>query len=246
MCTAVDAIRQALRIMPVDRTFRSVRDKAQRAGVYSILMGDLGNYKTQVAPEEFRGIAIAHPIAPLVVINSYDTQAAMLCTLVHELAHIFLGSSGISNQNVFESRSLHQPIEQFCNSVAAEFLVPDETLRSSWNEHQREDLEISIARLARIFGVSSEVITRRLFDLRRIKEEDYQRLIALYQARWESNKKRHIRGGPNANSARYNLGRKTLSTISRAVDEGLITLLDAARALNMSVFRFEKIARDDI
>lgn len=49
-------------------------------------------------------------------------------------------------------------------------------------------------------------------------------------------------GGPNPNTlARYNLGMKTLGTLLRAADEGLITLQDAAQTINMSVARFEEV-----
>ena len=226
-------------------TFCILRDKIQRAGVYIILMGDLGNYKSKVTPDEFRGIAIADTFAPLIVINRYDTPASMLFTLVHELAHIFLGSSGVSNQNVFESKTLHKSLEQFCNAVAAEFLVPEVQLRSSWNE-PCVDLEKAVEQLVRFFHVSSEVILRRLSDLGYINEEEYSRLISLYRARWKriKEKNRTSAGGQSANIlARYNIGTKILSTLLRAVDGGLITLLDAARVLNMSVSRFEKVAK---
>ena len=246
----VDAIRRTLGIEPVaehrrsaDDAFRSLREKAHVAGVYVVLMGDLGNYHSKVEPDEFRGITIADQFVPLVVINSYDTKVAMPFTLAHELAHIFLGSSGVSNQNAFGLQRLHKSIEQFCNGVAAELLVPERLLRPAWND-QGGDLPGFVRRLARNFCVSDEVIARRLFDLGLIYEDDYGKLIALYRARWERNKKRNkdSASGLNPNLlARYNLGMKTLGTLLRAADSGLITLQDAARTINMSVGRFEKV-----
>ena len=250
--TTVDAIRRILSISPADLlnkssddTFRILRDKAQEAGVYILLMSDLGNYKSQINPDEFRGIAIADKLVPLIVVNKNDTDSAMLFTLVHELAHIFLGSSGVSNLDVFESRPSHKAVEQFCNAVAAELLVPEEMLRSSWDD-KCEELESCVAQLAHNFGVSKEVISRRLYDLGVIEESEYRRIIGLYKARWEHHKLRNstTKGGPNSNTLlRYNLGKNTLSTLSRAVDDGLISILDAARALDMTVSRFEKVAK---
>lgn len=69
---------------------------------------------------EFRGFAISHPLAPLVFINSADAPAARLFTLMHELAHIWVGSSGISNASPGNARRE----EVFCNAVAGEFLAP--------------------------------------------------------------------------------------------------------------------------
>ena len=149
----------------------------------------------------------------------------------------------MSNQNAFELQRLHKSIEQFCNSVAAELLVPERSIRQAWNG-QDGDLEQFIRRMARNLHVSEEVIARRLSDLGLIYEDDYRELVAFYRARWEHNKKKikDSGGGPNPNGlASYNLGKKTLETLLRAADNGSITLQDAARTVNMSVSRFEKV-----
>ena len=166
-------------------------------------------------------------------------------TLVHELTHIFLGYSGISNQDVFGSEPLHESIEQFCNAVAAEFLVPEEILRSVWRD-QCDSLDDYLEHLRRYFGVSSEVIVRRLFDLKLIEESDYKHFIEIFRSRWRLNNKKNKdqKGGLNANIlARNNLGKKTVETLLRAIENGQITLLEAARAVNMSVCQFEKVVR---
>ena len=88
--------------------------------------------------------------------------------------------------------------------------------------------------MARNLHVSEEVIARRLYDLGLIYEDDYRELVAFYRARWEHNKKKikDSGGGPNPNG---------LATLLRAADNGSITLQDAARTVNMSVSRFEKV-----
>lgn len=246
----VDAIRQTLgtesvgkRRLSAQEFFQNLRDKAHEAGIYVVLMGDLGSHHSKIAPEEFRGIAIAHKQVPLVVINNNDAEAARPFTLVHELAHIFLGSSGISNQNAFALQREHQAIEQFCNAVAAEFLVPRHLLQHAWDTQPR-DPEDAIKYLARRFCVSNEVIARRLFDLGLVQNDDYGRLIALYRSRWQRKKEKLklTGGGPSPKVMdRYNFGTKTLETLERAADSGLITLLEAARTLNISVGRFERV-----
>ena len=72
---------------------------------------------------EFRGFAISHPLAPLVFINSADAPAARLFTLLHELAHLWVGSSGISNASPATPGNVRRE-EVFCNAVAGEFLAP--------------------------------------------------------------------------------------------------------------------------
>lgn len=246
-----DAIRTILGIETVtgrrqsaEDVFRSLRDKAHDAGVYVVLLGDLGSHHSKVEPEEFRGIALADAHAPLVVINKYDAKPARPFTLAHELAHIFLGNSGISNQNAFGFQRTHKAVEQFCNAVAAELLVPADALRAAWHG-KGEDVAESVKPLARNFGVSEEVIARRLFDLGLITDDEYGRLIGSYRSRWQriKEKNKESGGGPGRRVLdRFDFGEKTLGTLTRAADSGLITLVDAARTLNMSVSRFERVA----
>lgn len=247
----VDALRRTLGIEPVaegrcspDGAFRTLRDKAQTAGVYVVLMGNVGNYRSRVEPEEFRGIAMADPLAPLVVINNYDVEVARLFTLAHELAHIFLGSTGVSNQHLLAAQGAHARVEQFCNAVAAELLVPERLLRPAWSKQHGEPKD-NVSNIASAFGVSEEVIARRLRDIGLLDADNYGQLVALYRARWQRNKERksQSQGGPNQDIVtRYRLGTKTLKTLQRAADNGLITFLDAARTLNMTVSRFERVA----
>ena len=134
--------------------------------------------------------------------------------------------------------------QHICNAVAAELLVPESLLHPAWNGQSDEPAD-AVKELARNFGVSEEVIARRLFDLGLLDKEAYGRLIALYRVRRKPGKEQNGEsvGGPDANVlARYRLGAKTLATLTRAADSGLITLQDAARTLNMSVERFEKVA----
>ena len=112
-------------------------------------------------PKSFEVFALSDDLAPLVFINGADTKAAQMFTLAHELGHIWLGESALSNVDVV-SVPPHE-IEGWCNRVAADLLVPRASLLERYRE--REELPGQLNRLAREFRVSTLVVLRRLHDV---------------------------------------------------------------------------------
>src|SRR5712691_941343 len=79
-----------------DDAFKLLRGGAEAVRVFVLLMGNLGSHHTDIDARVFRGFALADPIAPFVVINEKDSRAAWSFTLLHELAHLWLGQTGVS------------------------------------------------------------------------------------------------------------------------------------------------------
>lgn len=153
---------------------RQFIEQAENAGVLVMVSGVVGsNNQRKLDPEEFRGFALADDFAPLVFINGADTKAAQMFTLAHELAHLWLGESALSNVGP-DSIPSHQ-IERWCNQVAAELLVP---LRELKNALPQRDPLGEVQNLARRFKVSTLVILRRLLDAGRLSREAFQKAYA--------------------------------------------------------------------
>jgi len=136
-------------------------EQADDVGVLVMVNGVVGNNnKRKLDPQEFRGFALADDLAPLVFINGSDTKAAQMFTLAHELVHIWIGQSALSDAQAVQVPE--NKIEQWCNRVAAELLVPLDAIKS---EYQKSiPLKDETNRLARYFKVSTLVILRRIHD----------------------------------------------------------------------------------
>lgn len=129
----------------------------------------LNNTHRKLDPSEFRGFAMADGLAPLVFINGADTKAAQMFTLAHELAHLWIGQSALSDPDIYSVND-HE-IESWCNKVAAELLVPLDIVRMELRPE--ESLDQTMARLARRFKVSTLVILRRVFDAGQLTRDQF-------------------------------------------------------------------------
>jgi Zn-dependent peptidase ImmA (M78 family) len=149
---------------------RTFIEQSDAAGILVMCSGVvLNNNRRPLNTEEFRGFAITDSLAPLIFINGADTKAAQMFTIAHELAHIWLGQSAISD--VQPQIQTDHEIELWCNSVAAELLVPMASLQSVYD--QNNDILFEINRLARYFKVSTLVILRRIFDYKKLTQEEF-------------------------------------------------------------------------
>jgi Zn-dependent peptidase ImmA (M78 family) len=145
-------------------------EQADALGILVMCSGVvLNNNRRRLDPDEFRGFAMADDLAPLVFINGADTKAAQMFTLAHELAHIWLGESAISDAQA--SFVPDHEVESWCNCVAAELLVPLQVLRAEYD--QQADALVEVDRLARRFKVSTLVILRRIHDAGGLTREEF-------------------------------------------------------------------------
>ena len=167
--------------------FALLRKSAEEAGIFVLLKGNLGNYKTALDTTVFRGFAIADEVAPFIVINDQDAQSAWSFTLLHETVHLLLGHTGISGD------SAENEIERFCNDVAGEFLLPARELKQlSLNRSARiGNISERISALASEFKVSRAMIAYKAYRSDLIAGATYNQLKVLYREEWLRNREKH-------------------------------------------------------
>lgn len=148
-------------------------EQAEATGMLVMINGVVGiNTHRKLDPQEFRGFALADNLAPLVFINGADTNAAQMFTLAHELAHLWIGKSVLSDSS--PNAAPRHATEKWCNCVAAELLVPLNVMRAEYRKN--ENLKDETGRLARRFKVSTLVILRRIYDAGYLPRQRFQRL----------------------------------------------------------------------
>lgn len=178
---------------------------------------------------------MVNKIAPYIFVNSGDAPAAQLFTLIHETVHLMLGiSAGHADTNYTLS---HDVEENYCDRVAAEFLVPEQELRGIWNNN--------IKQIARKFCVSELVVARRAHDLDLLSNRDYQRFWQEYTRRPIKQKKQGS-GGNYYRTSVKRVGRLFAIHIKNAVGNRQLSYTEAYRLTGLYGKTYTKFMKDYI
>ncbi len=216
--------------------FKLLRSKAEAAGVFVLLKGDLGSYHTALPVDVFRGFVIADDIAPFVIINNQDSSSAWSFTLLHELVHLLLGQTGISG-NYSETAS-----EVFCNTVASACMLPAEELEQISIEPNQDitEQEQHISSFAQRRNLSHTMVAYRLLRSGSIDQPAFNHLRARFIERWKLEREnrrestRESSGGPSYYVVRrHRVGAALLSLTGRMMGSGALSTTKAAKILGV-------------
>jgi Zn-dependent peptidase ImmA (M78 family)/DNA-binding XRE family transcriptional regulator len=217
-------------------------------------LGVLVFQTTRFPSEEASGFAIAAEMLPVIAVNREDALTRRTFSLVHELAHLMIRISGVSELATDVNRPPEdQRIEVFCNSVAAAALIPRDVLlaeprvvaqgqrSTSWSDAEISDL-------ARQFGVSREALLRRLLTFNSTTGEFYQQKRAQYIAEFLANQKRKKEKIAETEMKRNmpqetvsNFGRRLVNMLLDNYHQDRMTLSEVSGYLGLKVKHFPKL-----
>ena len=203
---------------------RTLKDCIESAGVLAVFNGVVGNNtRRKLDADEFQGFALVDEYAPLIFVNNSDYKTAQIFTLAHELAHLFIGESGLSKLQ--DLRPTDHAVEEACDKIAAEFLVPTEELMGRWNTARQFDDPYQY--VAKSFKVSTVVAARRALDSKLISREAFFDYYYENRAKSWGGTQQSGTGGNFWNNQLWRLGARFGSAVSRAVIEGRVSYTDA-------------------
>lgn len=222
--------------------FKLLRQQAEVAGVFVLLKGNLGSYHSDIDVTVFRGFALSDNIAPFIVINDRDAEAAWSFTLLHEMAHLILGQTGISGAYA------EKQVEKFCNNVASEFILPaGEFDRFQFSSRNLETLKMEISDYAFSKKVSNSHIAYRLYRRGDIDKHLWEDLREYYRRMWLA-KRKTIKeknsqkdGGPNYYVVKhYKLG-ALVELVQRLTYSGSLTTTKAGMLLDVKPLKVHRL-----
>jgi Zn-dependent peptidase ImmA (M78 family) len=193
-----------------------------------LLLGNLGTYHTDIDPRDFRGFALADRVAPFVVINENDSRAAWSFTLLHELAHIWLGETGVSG---YEGEAR---IERFCDGVAARFLLDPAEL-AELRVVEADNLDELMDRIGEFAGarnLSRKMLAYNLLRSNLISAKTYRSL----SDKLDEERTAQKAGGGAADYytvRRHRIGPGLVSLVRRMVAGGALSTTQAGRVLGV-------------
>lgn len=223
--------------------FNYIRTQLEVCGVVVMMSGIVGKNTHRVLDvDEFRAFAMVDDWAPLIFINSTDSNGARLFSLLHEVVHIWLGRDDLFNDR--QSRiSGVSDIEVLCNAVAGELIVPKNVFLNKWDMYDMEIFE-KITELARYFHCGETVIARKAIDCKKIEQSIYNQVAKTAIENYKQMKENKQTGGGNYyNTMGSRLDGCFVRALCESINMGRTTYTEAYRLTNTSRKTFSEVAQ---
>lgn len=206
----------------------------------------LKNTQNRLSLSDFRGFALYDDNAPLIFINGNDSTSAQIFTLCHELGHIVLGQSGVSD--VVKNNS--KKIEKWCNEFAANILMPKNDVIETFDQYINISQFLQDA--TKLFHVSTNALLLRIYNLNLIDKDtfdkEWAKAKALYKDYLKSLQESNGKSSGNYyKTVNSRLSHRLLQSLISSTSVGKTTFRDAAYLLGLkSVSTFDKLVKNSL
>ena len=201
-------------------------ERTEEAGIVVTFNSVVGNNTSRpISVEECRGFVLVDKMVPFLFINAADAKAAQMFTLVHELAHVWIGESAGFDQASLLPADVET--ERLCDKVAAEFLVPAGTFTKVWRE------EKNFKKLGEKFKVSPIVVARRALDLQKISKAEFFGFYNNYLRDVRNKKEQQGGGGDFYATAKKRVSLRFAAFVNRAVQQNELPYREAYKLTNL-------------
>lgn len=227
-------------------SFRYLRSHISDIGILVMTNGVVGNNThRKLNIDEFRAFTLINKYAPLIFINTCDTDNGKVFSLLHELAHIWIGEDSLYNEP-YGSFHKVSPVETFCNAIAAEFLVPNRLFINEWEKLSLESPESTVDELAKVFHCSRYVIARRAKDKRKISQKEYSNIIDILNKQLHTllNTAKKGSGGDYYKGLQSKWDHNFIQAINASAKRGITNYTDVYRLTKTNGKTFEKLVSE--
>lgn len=207
-------------------------------------LGVLVVQTSRIPLPEIRGFSISEAVLPIIALNGSDAVRGKVFTLLHEVTHLLLNSGGLCDLHE-RGTTAFDAVEVYCNRVAASVLLPaesfqtEELVRAGLRDEEWNDRLLDV--LARRYGVSMEVVLRRLLTLGLVSQSYYTERRQEFLERYEQSRAA-ASGAPPYHIVRMrDLGRPYVSTVLEAYHSDAITATDVSEFLGVRLKHLPKI-----
>ena len=193
----------------------------------------------KVSEKEISGCSLYYDNYPIILLNGKNNPNRRIFTLMHELAHLTQETSAICDVDKNNVK------EAFCNKVATEILIPQETFDTVELFTKKGDLKLSY--LANLYGISKQSLVYKLNSSKLI-DDVKNNFINEIELKNRNKTQKDIGRSKNSNQRiptyikkkKYD-GTQFIKLILVAYENNIITAPQAVRYLDTSFDNFEKI-----
>jgi Zn-dependent peptidase ImmA (M78 family) len=215
------------------------RKRIQDDGIYV--------FKEAFRNDAFSGFCLYEEEFPIIYINNSTPKTRQIFTLFHELVHLLLRKNDLeikdkSYLDFLPDKDLK--IEQFCNAVAAETLVPTKDFLEMYQNTLDESSVRKAEILADYFNVSREVVFRKMYEKNKISLEEYQYHRKIINEEYLKSKRssKKSEGGNYFRNKKVYLGDKYISLVFDSFRRNEIDSFEASKYLEVKVDYLAEIA----